>query len=81
MAFVLAMLSPLASSLPDGLEKVAEVLGFSTREKEPLFKVMPDYSFPWVGEGALATVLAGLVGVAIILGGFYLVAKILRPRS
>jgi len=80
LAFVLAVLSPLASSLPDGLEKVAEGLGFAAKDKGPLFKVMPDYCFPWVGNEALATVLSGLLGAAIVLVIGYLMARALRAR-
>ncbi len=81
IAFALALLSPLASPWPDGLERVAEDFGFIERAKEPLFEVIPDYLFPGVGNEALATILAGIVGVAITLALSYGLAKLLRQRA
>jgi hypothetical protein len=46
-----------------------------------LFKVIPDYLFPGVGNEALATILAGIVGVAITLALSYGLARLLRQRA
>lgn len=67
-AVLLAALSPLASSHPDGLEAVAERLGFHEAAREPLYSLIPDYLLPGVQNEALATVLAGVIGVFIVLG-------------
>jgi len=66
------ILSPFASPAPDGLEKVAFEKGFlETEKKEPLASSpFPDYLFPGLDDGRLATAFAGLVGV---LGTFFIV--------
>ncbi|MDO8885673.1 PDGLE domain-containing protein [Candidatus Oleimmundimicrobium sp.] len=84
-SFVLAiLLSPFASSWPDGLEKVAEDKGFLSRtegaeiwEKSPI----PDYTMPGFGEGAVATGAAGLVGTAITFALGYGLAKLLMKKE
>lgn len=79
-AFLALFLSPLASSFPDGLEKVAESLGFIEKAGNALKSPIPDYGVPGLSGGA-ATGLAGLVGVVVtILIGFAL-ASIARRRS
>lgn len=74
---------PLASSSPDGLERVVEVLGFSTRMSSPplLASPMTDYRWPFLGSAAVATSAAGVVGT---LGAFALacgLAAALAPRA
>jgi len=81
IAFALVLLSPLASPWPDGLERVAEDFGFIERAKEPLFEIIPDYVFPGVENEALATILAGIVGVAITLALSYGLASLLKQRA
>ena len=69
--------SPLASSRPDGLERVAEDKGFleegrltAVQEEAPA----PDYAFPGVDDPRLATGLAGFTGTLIVFAlGFGLV--------
>lgn len=68
IALVLALLSPLASPYPDGLERVAEDLGFIERAQEPLYEVIPDYAFPGISNEALATIAAGVVGTLLVYG-------------
>lgn len=68
IAVILAVLSPLASSHPDGLEWVAEQQGFIEHAQEPLYQVIPDYVLPGVSDEALATILAGVIGVVIVAG-------------
>jgi len=68
-------LSPLASSYPDGLEKVAEKLGFLDNASSFVnFKfIIPDYSFPGVNSAFWQTSLAGFFGVIIIFAVFALI--------
>ena len=67
---VAALLGPFAASAPDGLEWVAEELGFSTRAAaEPaLAGPLPDYAVPAAGDGPISTALAGVVGTLLVAG-------------
>ncbi len=67
IAVVLAILSPLASSHPDGLEWVAEQSGFLSYAKGAFYNIIPDYTFPGIEDPALATIVAGIIGVIIVL--------------
>jgi len=62
-------LSPFASSSPDGLEKVAEMKGFS--EKGGSWKVwkyapFSEYAIPWIKNEKVSTALSGLIGTLAI---------------
>jgi len=80
LALALALLSPLASPHPDGLERVAEDQGFIDRAQDPPFQVLADYLFPGIENEAVATVLAGIVGTLIVFGAGYGLALLLRRR-
>ncbi|NMC54556.1 MAG: cobalamin biosynthesis protein CbiM [Chloroflexi bacterium] len=67
IATLLAVFSPLASSHPDGLEWVAEQAGFLEAARGPWFEIIPDYVLPGIQNEALATILAGVIGVMIVL--------------
>ncbi len=73
----LACLSPLASSSPDGLERVAEDKGFIGLAGESPFQIIADYVFPGIGNEALATILAGIIGTLILFGVVYALAWLL----
>jgi hypothetical protein len=66
IAILITFFSPLASSKPDGLERVAENEGFIQSAKDAPYTVIADYVFPWVHNEDVATVLAGIVGVLIV---------------
>jgi hypothetical protein len=66
VAFGITFFSPLASSHPDGLEKVADDKGFLDKGEGPDFEIIPDYTFPGVEDENLATILSGIIGVAIV---------------
>ncbi len=68
IALLLAVLSPLASAHPDGLEWVAEQKGFLDTAQQPLYNLIPDYVFPGISNEALATIVAGIVGTLIVFG-------------
>ena len=81
LALLLAMLSPLASSSPDGLERVAEDKGFIDVALAPIFNIFPDYVIPGVTNEALATILAGIVGTLILFGIGYGLARLLKVKG
>ena len=78
VCLAVAFLSPLASSSPDGLEKVAEDHGFITLAQDPPFQLIADYVFPGIENEALATILAGIVGTIAIFAVTYGVARLLQ---
>jgi len=80
LALAVAVLSPLASPHPDGLERVAEDQGFIDRVQDPPLHILADYLFPGIEDERLATILAGLVGTAIVFGLAYGVAWVVRRR-
>ncbi len=75
LAVTLAVLSPLASSHPDGLEWVAEQQGFLSRAVEPTGGIIPDYTLPGISNQALATISAGIIGVLLVFGVTALVSR------
>ena len=81
LALLLAILSPLASSSPDGLERVAEDKGFIDVALAPIFNIFPDYVIPGVTNEAAATILAGIVGTGILFGIGYGLAKLLKAKG
>jgi hypothetical protein len=61
---VALLLAPLASSWPDGLERVAEDHGLIDRAITLIQAPVPAYVLPGM-PGSAATALAGLLGVAV----------------
>ncbi len=80
LALFLALLSPLASSSPDGLERVAEDKGFMETAREAVFEIIPDYVLPGVGNEAGATILAGIIGTLMLFGIGYGLAHLLKAK-
>lgn len=66
IALIVTLLTPFASGSPDGLERVAEDEGFIDEGQDAPYEVIADYVFPGVENEAVATILAGVVGVAIV---------------
>ena len=81
IALALAVVSPLASAHPDGLEWVAEQQGFLNVAQQPLYEVIPDYVFPGIPNEALATILAGIFGSLMVFGVALGVAYARRNRQ
>lgn len=69
-----------ASGDPDGLERVAEDTGFLDAAQDSPFTLIADYVFPGL-DGATATIVAGVIGVAIVFGVVWLVGRLLARRS
>ena len=68
VTLLLVIISPLASTRPDGLEWVAMQYGFLQSARGPIYQIIPDYLFPGISSEALATIVAGILGIAIIFG-------------
>jgi cobalt/nickel transport system permease protein len=81
IAALLAVLSPLASSHPDGLEWVAGQKGFLKAARTPLYHLIPDYVFPGISNDFLATILAGIFGILLVLGVALGVAFLRRKKG
>lgn len=81
LAFGLAIASPLASANPDGLEWVAARAGFLEAAREPLYNLIPDYLLPGISNQALATVLAGVIGILIVFVVASAIAYTQRARQ
>ena len=80
ITLLVLLLSPFASSNPDGLERVASDLGFLQTGQAAPYQILPDYTIPFLGSTPLSTILAGaaglvVVGVIILLLGQGLKAK------
>lgn len=79
-AVVVIMLAPLASGDPDGLEWVAGEQGFISKAQDALFSVFPDYTIPGIDDPNVSTVLAGLIGVALVFLVMLVVGRLLARR-
>jgi len=81
IALLAVLISPLASGDPDGLERVAEDLGFLDRGLNAPYQILPDYTIPFLGETALSTVVAGIVGALVALGIIVLLGGLLKKKE
>ncbi len=81
LALGLAMLSPIASSSPDGLERVAEDKGFVGKAIDASYQLIPDYVMPGVANEAVATIIAGILGTLILFIIGYGLTKLLKAKS
>lgn len=79
-AVAVVLLSPLASSFPDGLERVAQDRGFVEAARDAPFEVLPDYVFPHVNNRGLATIAAGVLGTLATFGVSWGVGRWLARR-
>ena len=74
---------PFASHWPDGLERVAESLGFTQRatQQPQLLPPMVDYRVPGLGSAITATWTAGVAGTVVAFLLAYGLAVALVPKS
>jgi cobalt/nickel transport system permease protein len=82
IVLVAGVLSLAASAWPDGLERVAENLGFIELAEQVRIAVptpLADYEIE--GLGAIGTSIAGLVGSAVCFAVAFGIAKVVRPKN
>lgn len=81
---IVIILSPFASSKPDGLERVAQDQGFSDKSKNILTEfiiVLEDYTVPFIKNEKFSTVIAGIIGVMLVFTASYLFVKVLKGKK
>ncbi len=85
IAVGVTLLAPLASGSPDGLERIAEDQGFIETALDAPYAIIGDYAVPGIENEAVATILAGLIGVTVVyvlFAGFaYLVYRATANRG
>ena len=77
---VVVVLTPMASSEPDGLQRVAQDSGFLAAAQDALYSILPDYTVPGIEDARLTTILAGLVGVGLVFAIMWGLGLILARR-
>jgi hypothetical protein len=77
--------APFACGWPDGLEKVAQALGFEHRAAETpaLEAPLPDYGVPGLAADGLSVAVAGAVGTLVAFATAWALASALAraPRA
>jgi len=66
ISLAVVLLSPLASADPDGLERVAGDLGFLSKGVSAPYAILSNYTVPFLGETALSTIVAGMIGIVVV---------------
>ena len=81
ITLLVVLLSPFASADPDGLERVAENLGFIGAGQSAPYEIIPDYTLPFLGETAISTILAGVVGVVVVGAIIMLIGRGMKAKA
>ena len=71
LILLLSLVTPFASSSPDGLESVAEEFGFT--QTDGIVLLLDDYGISAVNNDFISTVLSALLGVAVLAIMFNLI--------
>jgi cobalt/nickel transport system permease protein len=81
IALVVAAFSFAASPAPDGLERVAEDAGFLSNALDPVYRLLPDYTIPFVSNELVSGVLAVVLGTLVVFGLAWGVARLQRKST
>ena len=82
IAFLL-LIAPFASQLPDGLDRVAQSLGFEIKkiDNQGLSTPLNNYRFFGIESPAVSTIAAGVTGAIVVFAISFILARILIPRK
>jgi ABC-type sulfate transport system permease component len=76
----LAVFIPLASSSPDGLERVVE--NFGVDEATPFWNgIMSDYAIGAITNPYISTLIAGIFGTLLVLAAAFILGKTMAPKD
>jgi len=79
-AIVISLATLFGSTDPDGLNSVAQALGFSHVEAGAPFNLFAGYAIPGL-DGAASTIIAALIGAAVIVGLILLLSRVAASRK
>jgi len=77
---VITLATLFASADPDGLNYVAQALGFSHVEAGAPFNLFAGYAIPGL-DGTASTIVAALIGAALIVGLILLLSRLAASRT
>lgn len=85
---IATFLAPFASEFPDGLEAVAERIGFSELATESSLAMLPDYQIPLPVKNweeaphwqRISVGLAGILGTVVVAGLAFCLGRLMLPR-
>lgn len=77
---VITLATLFASADPDGLNSVAQALGFSHVEAGAPFNLFAGYAIPGL-DGTASTIVAALIGAALIVGLILLLSRLAASRT
>ncbi len=80
-ALFVVLLAPLASAAPDGLNRVAEDLGFMGNAAEAPIRVLGGYAIPGLGGTPLSVILAGVLGALAVGATAWGISRLLAARD
>lgn len=80
-ALAITLAAPFASPYLDGFEKVAETQGYLEQAQEAMFNVLPDYTIPMLGESAVSTILAGMIGTVLVFVIAFGIARLSKSKE
>jgi len=81
ISLVVVLLSPLASADPDGLERVAIDMGFIGTGKSAPYEIIPNYTLPFLGKTTLSTIVAGVIGAAVVGAIIVLIGRGMKAKA
>lgn len=81
ISLAVVLISPFASADPDGLERVAEDLGFLNLAQDSPYNIFADYVIPAFGEGGFSTIAAGVAGILIVGVLAFVIGRVIQKSK
>lgn len=80
---LLLLIAPFASQLPDGLDRVAQSIGFETKkiQNQGFSTPLKDYRFFGIESPTLSTIAAGITGAGVVFVISFFLSGVLIPRK
>jgi cobalt/nickel transport system permease protein len=75
------LLSPFASSNPDGLTRVAMNLGLISQSRPAPSALFSNYAIPFLGKTPFSTIGAGIIGTLVVGAIIFLIGRGMKAKS
>lgn len=81
ISILVAIFSFTASPDPDGLQRVANNAGFLDRALDPFYRLLPNYTIPFISNPLISGIVAVVAGTLLVFGLTFLLARFQRKSS